>query len=434
MPAIQKENAVKKRGVIKDFFRALGPGLITGASDDDPSGIATYTVTGAKYGYSFLWAALVTFPMMSAVQYLCAKIAIVYKKSLCQIISERYPKPIVQVVVWSLLIANVLNAGANIAAVSAGIHLLIPGPQALFSILVGIFVLVFQFVGSYERISSVFKWLTLALFAYIGTAFFIKIDTAAVISSTFIPKLEATSDYCAALVAILGTTISPYLFFWQSQQEAANGKPIKPFGFSSAAKLAVRKEDEKRIGNAVIDVNTGMLLSNVVMYFIILVSAATLHSAGKYEINTAADAAAALTPLAGPMASALFAVGIIGSGLLSIPVLTFSAAGAFCQAFNWRDGLTCPPYKAKQYYVILSLSTLVAVLIAELKVSPIAFLFWSAVINGILAPPLLLIIMLISNDKQVSKEQPNGTLVNSLGWLTTVVMALAVIALVISSL
>jgi NRAMP (natural resistance-associated macrophage protein)-like metal ion transporter len=412
---------------VKRFFKVLGPGLITGASDDDPSGIGTYAVAGASFGFATLWTALVTFPLMASVQFICAKVGMVSGRGLAGVLREHYPRPLLYVTVVALLVANTINAGADIGAIAAAVNLLVPIPIAVMIVPIALVILALQVWCSYRLIASIFKWLTLALFAYIGSAFFARPDWSDVLRGTFVPTISSDPKFLATLVAILGTTISPYLFFWQASQEVEEEVQM------GRTRLFERRgATDSELKYAALDVNIGMLLSNVVMYFIILATAATLFQAGHTDINSAAEAAEALEPLAGPMAKVLLALGLIGAGFLAVPILTGSAAYAVAEAFGWRYGLDENPGRAKQFYAVIALGTLVGMVINFVGINPIQALFWTAVINGFLAPPLLVMIMLIANNKQVMGDRTNGAPTNVLGWLATLAMFAAAIALLLT--
>ncbi len=409
---------------IRRFLKILGPGFIAGASDDDPSGIGTYATAGAALGFATLWTALVTFPLMAAVQFICAKVAMVSGRGLAGVIRQRYPKGVLYAAVFALLVANTINAGTDIGAIAAGFNLLFPIPIATMIIPITIAILALQVWGSYQLITRTFKWLALALLAYIGAALLARPHFVEVLRGTFIPRIAWTPEYLSTLVAISGTTISPYLFFWQANQEVedqiARGK-------THLWQRVGTTEGELRY--AAWDVNIGMLFSNLVMYFIILATAATLFQAGKTDIGTAQDAAKALTPLAGRFAGLLLAIGLIGSGFLAVPVLTGSSAYALAEAVGWKRGLNHRPQHAREFYVLIVVSTLIGMLINFVGINPVKALFWTAVINGILAPPLLVIVLFIANDKKVMGTRANGWKINVLGWLTALLMSAAVVGL-----
>jgi NRAMP (natural resistance-associated macrophage protein)-like metal ion transporter len=415
---------IEKAGRIREFFRILGPGLVTGASDDDPSGIGTYAAAGAAYGYGMLWTALVTYPLMAGVQFICAKVGLVSGRGLTGVIRIHYRVVLFPVVI-GLVAANTFNAAADISAIAAGINLLVPIPIPWLLLPITLSILAFQVWGSYRQIARIFKWLCLTLLTYIGAAILAQPDWLAVLGGTLIPTFRADSGFLMMLVAILGTTISPYLFFWQANQEVEEEIARD------------RKHPWNRIGatdrelrDAAWDVDAGMALSNVVMFFIILAAAATLNRAGRTDIGTAAEAAEALRPLAGDGAFVLMALGLIGTGVLAVPILIGSASYAVAEAFEWECSLEDRPSQAKRFYLVMSACFVAALAIDYAGMNPMKALVWSSVINGFLSPPLLVIIMLISNNRKVMGERVNSRLLNTLGWATTILMFVAAIALI----
>ena len=423
MPTIK----TKSPGPLRRFLAILGPGFITGASDDDPSGIGTYAVTGASTGFSTLWLAVVTFPMMAAIQFICAKIAMVTGRGLAGVLKEHYSRWLLYPAVLLLVVANFINAGADIGAIAAAINMLVPIPITAMIIPVALLIVVLQFWGSYSLIERVFKWLTLALFAYVATAFFTRPGASEVLRGTFIPSVSFDNQFLMTITAVLGTTISPYLFFWQAGQEIEEEKRI------GRTAIADRKGTTKaQLKTRGWDVLVGMLFSNVVMYFIILTTAATLFKAGKTNIQSATDAAEALKPLAGAGAKFLLGLGLIGTGFLAVPILTGSSGYALAEIFGWKHGLEHKPGQAKKFYWILAISTAAAIEINFLGINPVTALVWAAVINGLLAPPLLVLIMLIGNRKKIMKQHTNGVVLNVLGSVTTLAMSAAAVALVVS--
>jgi len=417
-----------ERNPLRRFFKILGPGLVTGASDDDPSGIGTYAVAGAAFGFSTLWTALFSLPMMATIQYICAKIGMVTGRGLARVLRKHYSKAVLYPAVAALVTANTINAGADIGAIAAALNLIVPIPIAAMIVPIAVIILVLQIWGSYRFISKTFKWLTLALFAYMASAFFAKPALYEVLRGTFIPSFSFDSSFLATLVAILGTTISPYLFFWQANQEVE-----EEIRMGRKTLRARRGVTDRELRYAKWDVDIGMLFSNVVMYFIILATGATLFRAGTTHIESATDAALALRPLAGDGAYLLLALGLIGAGFLAVPILTGSAAYAVAETLGWKYGLDEKPRRAKLFYGVIAASTLIGMLINFLGINPIKALFWTAVINGFLAPPLLIIIMLIANNKKIMGNRVNGWWANIFGGLTTVVMFAAAIALVVTS-
>lgn len=417
----------REKNPLKRFLKILGPGLITGASDDDPSGVGTYATAGASYGYATLWTAPVTFPFMVAVQFTCAKIGMVCGIGLAGVLRRHYSRFILYPAVFGLLLANTINAGADIGAIAAAINLISPIPIRVLIIPIGIAIVALQVWGSYRLIATTFRWLTLALFAYIASALFAKPDIIDVLRGTFIPTIRLESGFLLTLVAILGTTISPYLFFWQADQEVEEEKA------QGRRRLSERKgATQTELRHAAWDVDAGMLFSTVVFYFIVLATAATLFEAGKTEIKSAVDAAEALRPVAGDAAGILLALGLIGSGFLAVPVLTGSAAYALAETFGWRSGLDEQPRRAKGFYLVIVISTVVGMLIDFIGINPIKALFWTAVINGLLAPPLLVLVMLVANNPSIMGDRVNGPMLNLLGWGTTVVMSAATVALALT--
>jgi NRAMP (natural resistance-associated macrophage protein)-like metal ion transporter len=411
----------------KRFLSILGPGLVTGASDDDPSGIGTYATAGAQLGHTTLWMALFTLPLMASVQFICAKIGLVSGRGIAGVLRQHYPRTLLYAVVVGLLVANTINAGADILAIAAGVNLLVPVPIVAMTIPVALGLLILQVWGSYRLIARTFKWLTLSLFAYIASAFFARPLWGDVLRGTLLPQFCFDASFLATVVAILGTTISPYLFFWQANQE------VEEEIAQGRKRLWQRRgATDSDLRYAFWDVTVGMVLSNVVMYFIILSTAATLHRAGKTDINSAAEAAEALRPLAGDAATVLMALGLVGTGLLAVPVLTGSAAYAVCETFGWRCSLDAKPGQAKEFYLVLGLATVAGLLIDFIGISPIDALFWTAVINGFLAPPLLVVIMLIANNKGIMGKRVNGWWANVLGWATTLVLFAAAVAFVLT--
>jgi NRAMP (natural resistance-associated macrophage protein)-like metal ion transporter len=402
---------------VKRLVKSLGPGLITGAADDDPSGIATYALAGAALGYAPLWTAPVTFPLMAAVQYICAKIGMVSGTGLAGALRRHYPRAVLYPVVFSLLAANTLNVGADLGAVAAGLNLLVPVPTLYLVGPVGLLLLALQVWGSYPLIARVFKWLTLSLFAYVGSALCAGADLGSVLRGTLLPTFRLDGPFLALLVALLGTTISPYLFFWQASQEVEEEVVL---GRTQLRQRRGASDAELRWARW--DVGLGMFFSNLVMYFIILATAATLHRVGRTDIGDAAEAAEALRPLAGEAATVLMALGLIGTGLLAVPVLTASAAYACCEALGWRGSLAAQPERAQRFYGLIAGSTVAGLLLNFLGFDPVRALFWVAVVNGVLAPPLLVVILVMANNPAVMGTRVNGRLANVLGGLTALLM------------
>jgi NRAMP (natural resistance-associated macrophage protein)-like metal ion transporter len=401
----------------------LGPGLVTGVADDDPSGISTYTVAGAAHGYQLLWTSLVTLPMNFAVQVICARIGLVTGHGLAEIVAERYGRRWLAWVVGLLAIANIVNIGADIGAIAAAIELLVPIPAAVVVVPVGLAIALAEVAMPYAQFARYLKILTLVIFAYVVGAFFAGPDWGAAARATVWPTVDLDRDSVATVVAILGTTISPYLFFWQASEEV---EEEQEHGVVAAnAPAAVRA----LVRAANFDVGVGMLIANIGFYFVVLTSAAALHAGGITEVTTAAEAAEALRPLAGDGASILFALGIIGTGLLAVPVLAGSLAYATSELMGWPEGLNQPLRRAPQFYGVIALATVLGVGIVFSPVSEIQALFVAAIINGITAPVLLVFVMLVARDRRLLGEATPGRAIRWAGWATTGAMALAAIAL-----
>lgn len=414
-------------GGFRGFLRMLGPGFITGASDDDPSGIGTYAVAGASLGYATLWTALFSLPLMTAVQYICARIGMVSGMGLTGVLRRHYPRWLLYPVVFGLVIANTINAGVDIGAVAAAINLLVPIPIVWMVVPIALLIIAAQTWCSYAAIARIFKWLSLALVAYIGAALFAHPNSGEVLRATFIPTFRWNAAFFSTVVALLGTTISPYLFFWQADQE------VEEELVHGRKRLWQRRgATDGELQYAAKDVALGMVFSELVAYFIILATAATLFKAGKTDIQSATDAAQALRPLAGNACTVLLAVGLIGAGFLAVPILTGSAAYAVSQMFGWKYGLDRRPERAPQFYGVIAASTLVGMLINFVGINPMQALFWTAVVNGFLAPPLLVVIMLISCNREIMGKRVNSPLLNVLGWLTTVVMFAAAVGMILT--
>jgi NRAMP (natural resistance-associated macrophage protein)-like metal ion transporter len=416
-----------EKNPLKRLLKSFGPGLISGASDDDPSGIGTYAQAGAQYGFTTLWTTLAMLPMQTAVQYMCAKIGLVTGKGLAGVLREHHPRTLYPAVI-ALVIANTLNAGADIGAIAAAINLLVPIPAIVFIVPVSLGIIGLQVFGSYRLIEKVFKWLALALLAYIGAALFAKPDIVKVLAGSLIPTIRFDPAYIGIVVALLGTTISPYLFFWQASQEVEEQISI------GRRHLRQRQGASRfELKYALWDTMAGMVFSEIVAYFIILATGATLFVAGKTDVASATDAAQALRPLAGDASVLLFAIGLIGSGVLAVPILTGAAAYGVSEAFGWRSGLNRKPTRAPQFYVVIIAATLVGMAINFLGINPITALVLSAVLNGLIAPPLLVLVMVVSNNRAAMGERTNGRLLNVVGWVTTIVMGVAAIGLIVTT-
>lgn len=397
----------------KTFWQRLGPGFITGAADDDPSGIGTYSQTGAQFGYSQLWLALFSFPFMTAVQEMCGRIGIVTGQGLSGVIRRHYTRPVLYVAVSLLMIANTINIGADLGAMAATGQLLFDVPFVVWLLGITVITLLLEIFVSYPRYAKFLKFLTLSLFAYVIAAFVVKQNWGAVAWSTIIPSFSWHKDYILNIVAVLGTTISPYLFFWQANEEVEEAQELKKRNFLAEIK-------DMRLDTVV-----GMFFSNLIMFFIIVTTASTLGAHGILQVDTAATAAEALRPLAGNFAFALFAIGIIGVGLLAVPILAGSASYAVVESFNHVGGLSKKWYEAKIFYGLIILATSVGVLINFLHIPPFTMLYYTAVMNGLVAPPLLLLILLISNNKKIMGKHTNSQWSNLFGILIMLIMATA---------
>jgi NRAMP (natural resistance-associated macrophage protein)-like metal ion transporter len=414
-------------GKLKVYLKALGPGLITGASDDDPSGIGTYSQTGAQFGYAQLWAALFTFPLMAAIQETCARIALQTGGGLADALRKYYPKPILYFCVTLLFIANTINLGADLGAMAASAQLLLGIPYLAWLIAITLLSVVLEIFVSYKRYARVLRYLTLSLFVYFLVPLVSPQNWGQALRDTVIPTIKFNKDYLLNLVAILGTTISPYLFFWQASQEIE--EQIDEGRATVVSRKGVSKLELKWMRT---DVVTGMFLSNVVMWFIIATTASTLFQHGIKNIDSAPKAAEALRPIAGDFAYLLFAAGIIGTGLLAVPILAGSAAYAVAETFKWREGLYLKLRQARGFYGVIAFSTLLGFAINLIGINPIQALYYTAVLNGIVAPPLLVMIMLIGNNRSIMKNKVNGRVANTLGWVTTIAMSIAALALLLT--
>lgn len=403
----------------------LGPGLITGASDDDPSGIATYSQTGAQFGFRLAWVMLFSWPLMCAIQEISARIGRVTGRGIAGNLKQHYPAPLLYGIVALLVVANTINLGADIGAMAAALRLLIGGPMLVY---VGLFVLAILLLETfvdYARYVSVLKWLTLSLFAYFAVAFSVHVPWAEVGRDLVIPRISTDKAYLTVIVAILGTTISPYLFFWQAEQEVEEVKE------RDGAKPLERAPGQARgeLTRIRIDTVVGMALSNLVALFIIVTTAATLHAHGVTDIQTSAQAAEALRPVAGRFVFLVFGLGIIGTGMLAVPVLAGSSAYALGEAFGWHVGLARKPERAKAFYATIAAAMIIGGLINFTPIDPIKALFWSAVINGIVAVPVMIMMMLLSSNQSAMGHFRLPRLLKWLGWLSALAMGAATIGM-----
>ena len=404
------------------FMSRLGPGLITGAADDDPSGIGTHSQVGAQFGYGLSWTFLFSFPLMVAIQEVAAEIGRVTGAGIARNLRRHYPRPLLILMVGLLLVANIVNLGADLAAMGAAFGLLVGGPLGLYTLLFGVICVVIEVWLSYERYSAVLKWTTLSLFAYVAVVFVAQVPWGEALTSLVVPRIEWTGAYATAVVAILGTTISPYLFFWQAGQEIEEQKRHK------AKPLCITPKDAgpelKRIR---IDTLTGMAFSSIVSLAIVFATAATLHANGVRDIETSAQAAEALRPIAGNFAFALFALGIIGTGLLAVPVLAGSAAYAVTEMFGIAGSLDAKPMKARLFYGTIAVTTMLGVSLQYVGIDPARALYWAAVVNGVLAAPLMVMMMLIVRNPRAMGRLTLGRRATITGWTATAVMAVATI-------
>jgi NRAMP (natural resistance-associated macrophage protein)-like metal ion transporter len=412
-----KESAPRKPNPVRRFFSLLGPGLITGAADDDPSGVATYSIAGAQLGTSLLWTAFITWPLMGAVQFMCARIGMVTGQGLGAAFGRKFPRPLIILASLALLGANTINVGADLSGMADAAEMLTGFNSHWFVVLFGLGIAFATIRFRYYQIAMILKWLALFLFAYVITAFIVGPDWKTVLHDTFVPSWPKGHDAWQNLVAILGTTISPYLFYWQSSQEVEHEKAM--------GRRMVRQREgatKREIIDRKLDVGIGTFFSNFVMYFIILTTALTLHAHGIKDIDTSKQAAEALKPLAGSIAYTLYTVGLIGVGLLAIPTLTGSAAYAFAETFKWRQGLDERFKGARYFYGVIILSTVVGIAMDFLGINPVKALFWTAVINGVLAPFLLIGILFVACDRKLMNGQPSS-------WVSRVAVAITMLAM-----
>lgn len=413
----------------KKVTKSVGPGLITGAADDDPSGIATYSQTGAQFGYGQLWTVIFMLPLVTAIQEACARIGAVTGKGIATVIRENYSKKVLYVAVFLVLVANTINIGADIGAMAAAAGLIIPLPFVLLALGFTVLILILEIFVSYKNYAKLLKWLALALFSYVLTVFIVKQPWSEILHATFVPHFEFTFAFLFIITGVLGTTISPYMFFWEASEEVEeehkknmihNGKPTLTKSFMKSI----------RLDNAI-----GMISSQIATWCIIVVSATVLHNNGVTNIATAADAARALEPLvqtfpyAGFLAKLLFAVGVIGLGLLAVPVLSASASYAISEAFSWREGLNQKFKRAHGFYGVITVATLIGLMINFIGIDPVRALVITAVINGIIAVPLIFLIAKIASNEKIMGEYKSSRLSNTLVWLTFFLMATAVVAM-----
>jgi NRAMP (natural resistance-associated macrophage protein)-like metal ion transporter len=420
-----KKTAAAARQTPSSLWGRLGPGLVTGAADDDPSGIATYSQVGAGFGYGILWTAIFTFPLMVGIQMISARIGCVTGHGLAANVRRHFPRSILYVIVFPLLIANIINIAADIGAMGAALHLLVGGNAHWFVLGFGALSLTLQVLIPFNKYAPILKLLTFALLAYVASLFVIEIPWREVALGTLIPHLSLEPDYIVAVVAVFGTTISPYLFFWQASQEVEEQRAApghKPL-------IQAPEQARKEFSRIKLDTCIGMAFSNFVAFCIMLTAVITLHENGTTDIQTAAQAAQALRPVAGDFAFMLFSLGIIGTGLLAVPVLAGSAAYGIAEAFRWRIGLGLPLAQARSFYGVVIVATMLGVLLNFTSIDPIKALFWSAVINGVVAVPVMAIMIVMARRKKVMGGFIIGRRSAALGWLATGVMTVMVIAM-----
>lgn len=410
------------------WLKKLGPGLITGAADDDPSGIATYSQAGAQFGFNMLWTVLFTYPLMVGIQVVSARIGRVSGHGLATNIRLHYPAWLLYSIVGLLLVANTINIAADVSAMGEALKLIIHGPAQLYAVGFGVLSLLLQIFIPYQRYVRLLKWLTLALLAYVATVFVVHIPWTQVLYKALAPQISWKFEYVTTVVALFGTTISPYLFFWQASQEVEDllADP------SAQPLINAPQQAEAHLRRIKMDTYVGMGFSNMVAFFIILTTAVTLNVQGVTDIQTSAQAATALRPIAGDFAFILFSAGIIGTGLLAVPVLAGSSAYAMAGAFQWKNSLERTPLDAKKFYAVIAISTVIGIALGFTPIDPIKALYWSAVINGVISVPIMLVMMLMAVKPDIMGKFVISTKLKLLGWLATAMMALVVVAMFLS--
>lgn len=424
---IQKALRRVRSARLRNFFKELGPGLITGAADDDPSGISTYSVAGATFGYGLLWTALFSFPLMAAVQLMCARLGMVTGLGLAGVVRRRYSAPILWGACALLIVANTFNIGADLGGMAEVMQMMTGVTSYFWLPLFTILIVVLLVWLSYRHIARIFKWLTIVLFSYVAAAFLAHPRWSEVLKATVIPQLKLDAAYVATILGVLGTTISPYLFFWQAAQEVEQERAM-----GRRTTRSRRGATDAELRTMRTDVLTGMAFAGVVMYFIIVTTGATLYATGQRDIETARQAAEALRPLAGPGAYWLFTLGLIGTGMLGVPVLAGSAAYAVSEAMHWPGSLEDRPRRSPKFYAVLAVAVLVGLVLNYLKLNAVRMLFWAAVLNGMLAPPLIVLVTLLSSDRSVMGERVNPFILTILGWVTAAVMLAATVMMFVT--
>lgn len=409
----QPDEGPKRRSLLS----VLGPGLVTGAADDDPSGVGTYSQVGAQFGYGLAWTMFFGFPLLASIQAICAQIGATTGRGIAQNLRRHYPRSLLRAVVVLLLMANVINLGADLGAMAEALALLLPGPLLLYTFLFGTASVLIEIFVPYHRYAGVLKWTTLSLFAYVAVVFVAGVPLGEALRGTFVPQFTFDKPHAMALVAIFGTTISPYLFFWQAGQEVEeqHRRHIKPLHVSP-------RKAGPELARIRADTMIGMGFSHLVALFIVIATAATLHAHGITQIESAAQAAQALRPIAGDLAFALFAIGIIGTGLLAVPILAGSAAYAVSETFGWVEGLDRKPREAKAFYGVIVVATLGGFGLNFLGIDSMKALYWAAVVNGLLAPPLMVVTMMIAQNPKAMGHLTISPLLALGGWVSTLVM------------
>jgi len=422
---MESKDADKPSPEAAAWLSKLGPGLITGAADDDPSGIATYSQAGAQFGFNLLWTLLLTYPLMVAIQVISAHIGRVTGRGLATNLQRFAPRQLVWLIVGLLLVANVINIAADISAMGDAMALVAPGKPHYYAVGFGVLSILLQVFIPYQRYVNLLKWLTLVLLAYVATVFVVRVPWGEVLHATLLPRLAWHKEYLTTIVAVFGTTISPYLFFWQASQE------VEELRADADAQPLRRAPDqvEAQFRRIRFDTLVGMAVSNLVAFFIMLTTATTLHAHGTLDLQTSAQAATALKPVAGELAFLLFALGIVGTGLLAIPVLAGSAAYAMAGTFHWKSSLDSKFSAARKFYAIIIVSTLAGIGINFAPVDPIKALYWSAVLNGVIAVPVMVIMMAVASSTKIMGELKISGRLRVLGWICTGVMAVAVVAM-----
>ena len=424
-PRAMKPNSALQRAPParhQSLLKSLGPGLVTGAADDDPSGIATYSQVGAQFGYGLAWTMLFSFPLMAVIQEVSARIGSVTGRGIAENLRRHYSPLLLRTVVFLLLVANVINLGADLGAMGAALGLLTGGPVHVYTVLFGVLCIVLEVFIPYSRYAPILKWTTLSLFAYVAVVFTVHVPWGSALYGALVPQFAFDGAHAMAMIAVLGTTISPYLFFWQAGQEVEeqHRRHVK-------ALCITPREAGPELARIRTDTMVGMGFSNLIALFIIIATAATLNANGVTNIQTASQAAEALRPVAGDFTFALFAIGIIGTGMLAIPVLAGSAAYAVSEVFRWREGLDLRLRDAKAFYAVIAVTTLSGAALNFTSIDPIKALYWSAVVNGILAAPLMAVMMVISMNPRVMGRLTLPRPLRVVGWLATIVMALVTI-------